>query len=1374
MVATMHKVAAGNGYEYYMRQTAANDKSARGRASLADYYNEHGEAPGTWHGTGLSALGITEGSEVTEDQMKNLFGAGMHPNAEQVRERVKAQHLNAGIRPAEAARRAEKATKLGNRYAVYATVSDYRRAKGQAYRDYNTDAGACVTAHIPDDVRARIRTEVAQAMFTTEYKRPPLDARELSGWIAKNTRPGRTAVAGFDFTFSAVKSIAVLWAIGTPEIRAIVETAIRRAATEALAWMEGNALFTRLGRNGIRQVDVQGMIAATFEHRDSRAGDPDLHIHVLVSNRVLTSDGRWRTIDGKILYEGTVTASEVFDTRLEHHLENALGIRFETRPDRTPDQVRVRDIVGVPLPLIHHWSQRAVAITDRLDTLTARWQAKFGHEPGPGEVHRLAQRATLETRPKKHAPGSRAEQFAAWRAEAEELLGGPDAVDAILPRVLAAPATARPIPDQAFITHVTDQVLAAVSERRATWREFNLRAEVERQLRGNVAPEDWSRVADDVVTQALSPSSAVARGDPDVTEEPDLRAVPTWLRRRDGTPMHTRANSRIYTTESVLADEAELIGLSVEPGGRLIDPEHVAIAVTNYNNAHPDEPLNPGQIRVIESFATAGLCVHTANAPAGTGKTTAMAVLTSAWQTSGGTVLGMAPTAAAASVLGESIGTRAETVDRLLHVINAHQPGAMTGEYLPFLPQWVLDIDDTTLVIVDEHVTLPTAKRLQLLRYLTGRGATVRCIGDDQQLSAIDAGGVHADMAHASPQQTATLSEVVRFAHRGESLASKGLREGDPTALAWYLDNGRIHAGHLGSVYEDTYQAWAADTANGSDAVMLAPTHDIVTALNVRARAHRIAHSDPPTGTAIDAHVFLGDGLVASAGDTVRTRRNEPRLRLSEHDWVRNGYTWTIREVNSDESVTVVRRVHGRDTADVVRLPGEYVRGHLHLGYAATIDSAQGITADSCHVALSGRESRQQFYVAMTRGRHTNHAYIATALDGAEGDIYTVAAHYPRTAVEHLHHILDRDGTHKSAHTELRDALDPARRIGRAVDIYLDTLGMTAENAIGTGRLDTIDRIAEHLVPGLTDRAAYSVLRQHLAMLALSGGDPIAELRAAIAARELDTVTDPAAVLDWRLDTSGNHSAGPGPLAWTPGLPTTATETTDPDTLAPVQARERIVAELARQIRDTARTWTPGTAPKWARPLVGRDPDLLADLAIWRAGLHVPAADHRPTGPTRHIAIERAHQQRLQRRILEVDGNTRLPQHRWAATVDRIDPRISADPVWPVIATYIDAAAQAGVDIEHQLAQAHQVRPLPDEMPAAALWARLEISDTDLTAPDPAEYTREPDPAGRAINDAVDMALGGTYAEYDGEDNSIDEFDRNHHRQHDPGYGVDW
>ncbi|WP_405176984.1 hypothetical protein OG225_21275 [Nocardia sp. NBC_01377] len=305
-------------------------------------------------------------------------------------------------------------------------------------------------------------------------------------------------------------------------------------------------------------------------------------------------------------------------------------------------------------------------------------------------------------------------------------------------------------------------------------------------------------------------------------------------------------------------------------------------------------------------------------------------------------------------------------------------------------------------------------------------------------------------------------------------------------------------------------------------------------------------------------------------------------------------------------------------------------------------------------------------------------------------------------------------------------------------------------------------------------------------MLALDGTDPITALRDAINARELDTAADPAAVLDWRLDPTGQHSAGPGPLAWTPGLPTN-TDSIDPATLAPVRARQQIVAELATQISDTTRTWTPATAPRWARTLLSAEPELLADLAIWRAGLHIPDTDHRPTGPTRHTAIEAVHQQQLQRRILENDADTRQPQHQWAATVDRIDPRITTDPAWPIIATHIDNAAHTRPDIEQQLTHAAQQRPLPDEMPAAALWARLEIDDTDSTHPpepqpepeprpepepgDTAPQPHEPEPTGWDIADAINAAALNNHTEYD---HNPDEYDPYDQQLPDTGPEIDW
>ncbi|MGW5456997.1 MobF family relaxase [Nocardia sp. NPDC003979] len=1311
MVATIHRVTAGNGYQYYLRNIAANDATARGRSSLADYYSAHGEAPGRWQGSGLAALDITPGSEVTESQMQSLFGLGIHPNAEQIEDRVYAHQISLGANDREARRAAEKASKLGNKFAAYEAQSKYRSQCSEAFRAHNSARNHAPMTAIPDDERARIRTRVATEMFTAEYGRAPLNARELSGWVAKNSRPKHSAVAGFDITFSPVKSVSVLWALAPLEISRRVEAAHRRAIEDAVSWLEHNAIFTRLGRNGIRQVDVDGVVAAAFTHRDSRAGDPDLHTHLLIANRVRAVDGKWRTIDSKTLHEAVVTASEIYDSRLEHHLETDLALQFEARPGRTPDQVQIREIVGIPVELIEAWSQRGAAIIARLDQLTAAFQTTFGREPSPTEVYDLSDRATLETRPTKHLSASLSEQRDTWATQARQLFDGRDTIKDVVTRAMSTPPTPRPEPDAEFITAAAERALAGVSARRSTWRVFNLRAEVERQLRGQICAADWTWVPDRVVAAATAPPAAVARGDPDLTEQPVLRAVPAWLSRRDSTPVHVRANSQIYTTESTLDVEAALIELSVEPGARVLDTDLVAAAVSDYNTANPDRRLNAGQVGVISTFATSGLRVHTANAPAGTGKTTAMQVLTSAWHSSGGTVLGMAPTAAAAAVLGESIGTRAETVDKLLDVIDRHttrpESPTIVGNSPPSLPQWVLDIDNTTLVIVDEHVKLGNTKRLRLLRFLSDRGATVRCIGDDRQLPAIDAGGSDVDMNAASPEQTLTLSHVVRFASTAEATASIGLREADPAALAWYLDNNRIHAGHTGSVYDDTYQAWTADALAGRDAIMLAPTHEVVSALNARARTDRLAR----TGTEPGPAVVLTDGLLASIGDTVRTRRNNPTLRFGAHDWVRNGYAWTITRVHDDGSLTVSHRHHGTDNGETVRLPGEYVRHHVRLGYASTIDSAQGITAEACHVALSGRESRQQFYVAMTRGIHANHAYVVTALDGAEGAIYTEPATYPRTAVEILHRVMARDGAQTSAHTELRDALDPALRIGRAVDIYLDTLGLAAEHALGTEQLDALDRAADLVHPNLIDSPAYPVLRQHLALITLTGADPLAALRAAADTRELDTADDPAAVLDWRLDTTGAHSAGTGPLAWTPGLPNSVM---NQPLAEPVRAREQIVATLAARIRDTAQQWTPGTAPAWARPLLGTDPALLGELAVWRAGLHIADTDPRPTGPPRYTGLERTQQHRLEQQIIDAHGDPTLPRNRWAEVVDAIDSRITTDTYWPIVADKIDLADRAGLDITTLLADAAAHHPLPDEMPAAALWARLELEPSAL------------------------------------------------------------
>ncbi len=341
MTATLHKLTAGDGYLYLIRQVAAHDTTERGRNTLSDYYSAKGESPGRWVGKGLASLSDTgvrgvsqqvkdevwtvpEGSEVTEEQMAALFGEGLHPNAVDI-----ANHQVGRGAPAHAA---IKAAHLGRPFTVRSGATEFQKALAVAYREYNAEHGKRWNAPIPDEDRARLRTTIAREQFSEEYGREPADDRELSGFIARNSRLPTTAVAGYDITFSPVKSVSTLWAIAPLDVSAAIEECHDAAVTDSLAFIQQNAAFTRIGTGGVAQVDTTGLIGTAFTHRDSRAGDPDLHTHVAISNKVAYIDAhgvqRWLALDGQPLHRMMVSASELYNTRLEAHLEERLGLRF--------------------------------------------------------------------------------------------------------------------------------------------------------------------------------------------------------------------------------------------------------------------------------------------------------------------------------------------------------------------------------------------------------------------------------------------------------------------------------------------------------------------------------------------------------------------------------------------------------------------------------------------------------------------------------------------------------------------------------------------------------------------------------------------------------------------------------------------------------------------------------------------------------------------------------------------------------------------------------------------------------------------------------------------------------------------------------------
>jgi conjugative relaxase-like TrwC/TraI family protein len=438
---SLHKLTAGAGYDYLTRQVAALDATEKGHTGLASYYTERGESPGVWMGSGMDGIdGLAAGDSVTAEQMRALFGCGLHPLAELRQQQLEGPDLTQ--------RDYQDAAWVGAPFKIVdSDVSPFRLEVARRIAAINSAAGLPAGAPLPAADRARVRTEVARESFLAEHGREPIDARELAGQIAKNSRPRTQTVAGYDLTFSPVKSVSTLWAVADPKVAALIERAHQAAVQDALAFIEKHALFTRTGPQGIRQVNVRGLVAVAFTHRDSRAGDPDLHTHVAVANKVQTLDGRWLSIDGRVLFKANVAASETYNTALEQHLRKALGVRFAERPGTDPAKRPVREIVGVDPRLNQRWSSRRAHIETRRGELAIQFQNDHGRPPTPVEALHLAQQATLETRDAKHEPRSLAEQRATWLAEAATVLGGRSAVTSMVRTALAPHAETAPIAD---------------------------------------------------------------------------------------------------------------------------------------------------------------------------------------------------------------------------------------------------------------------------------------------------------------------------------------------------------------------------------------------------------------------------------------------------------------------------------------------------------------------------------------------------------------------------------------------------------------------------------------------------------------------------------------------------------------------------------------------------------------------------------------------------------------------------------------------------------------------------------------------------------------------------------------------------------------
>lgn len=314
----------------------------------------------------------------------------------------------------------------------------------------------------------------------------------------------------------------------------------------------------------------------------------------------------------------------------------------------------------------------------------------------------------------------------------------------------------------------------------------------------------------------------------------------------------------------------------------------------------------------------------------------------------GGTVVVLAPTGKAVDVaVREGAGDIGYTIAKALLMLQRNE--------LPLAP--------STLVVVDEAGMVGTEDLRQLLTATTAAGAKTVLVGDAHQLAPVKArGGMFAQLCQDLPW-TQELFEVWRMRDPEEREASLVLRDGDSaavrSAVAWYRDHDRFHTGDQLTMAADALEAYRRDIARGKDALLVCDTTEVADALNQW--LHRENHG-PGTSTAVGVRAQR-----IAVGDLIVTRRNDATVDLrpadsgrSKPDPVRNGQRWRVTGVGASTNRLVAERMG--DSARAV-FGSEYLREHVSLGYAVTVHSAQGVTADTTHAVLSDSATRNMLYV---------------------------------------------------------------------------------------------------------------------------------------------------------------------------------------------------------------------------------------------------------------------------------------------------------------------------------------------------------------------------------------------------------------------------
>jgi hypothetical protein len=1206
-------IAPGHDASYPWRQIGTSDRSPEPGRVGTNYYlapaDKGGEPQGRWQGGGVADLGFREGQVIEREVFERLYGKFLDP------------------------RDPTSETRLGR---------------------------------APQ--RFRGGEEIFQALLALE---PEATAERRAQLMVEAKSQVRAPVQYFDATFSVSKSITLLHAsamanatraaaAGDLEAVAYWEQAaadvwacVQAGNRAALEYLQREAGYTRSGYHGRqagevrtgRWEDAHGFIVGSFAQHTSRDGDPQLHIHNLILNRVRReSDGVYRTLDSRALHEHRGAGAAIATIVMESALSQEFGTGWVQRADGHGREVR-----GVSAALMAEFSSRRQSISALTARLAAEFQTQHGHAPDARALGNLRQWANHASRLGK--PGEPLDLAAAarrWAAQART--GDAGALEPIMPAVTTRRGLAEPAPEpgaepgsepepvavlvpdgrnaaqglnEERARDVMGQALARLQDTQPAWRKADLIRHLGELLPDDVAcPDDMTAAA--MLTGLADRVLAGGAGERVLMlEAPEWPRVPDSLRRADGRSVYRPHSGIRYTTLAQLTMEERLVAQAQQPGAPRVEPD-LAARLLGADLAQLEAQLRAGAQNSdqLQSDTGSGLRLDQAAAaflavtsdrraellvgPAGSGKTRTAGVVAAVWRQAGlGEVYGLTTSQAARDVLHEAgVDLAANTADFLGHLTGAREArGPKT-------------LRPGTLLLLDEASMMSMADLAAILRLAARHQCRVLITGDHEQLAAVEGGGGMVMLARQMGY--IQLAEPVRFTCEWERDATLRLRAGDTAVAALYEEQGRIRGGDPEEVIDLACRAFLADHLAGKDSLLLARTQEQAREMSRRVRED-LLHYGLVRRT---SEVRLRYQATASQGDLIVARKNNRRIVAGTP-----GRWLTNRDVLRIEGATgrtvAVRRLAGRNDSGqplwttAFELPKTYLLRHCDLAYATTAHAAQGRTVDTSHVLIDGLGDRQGLYVAMSRGRDGNYAYCITrvprATDARQGSLPApelarvrdltrdraglepepqVAGEEEtaprRDAAAVLADVLRRDGTVFSATETLRGELANADHLGVLGSIWYDQVRRSQADRFETSLRDALP--SGDADAALADPACTWLWRS-LREAESAGLDAGQVMRDAVAVSSLTGSRHAARVIDARVRRILDGRVPQLPESWSQRVP----EAADPEL-------RRYLTELAAAMDDRVRRLgehAAQTRPAWAVHALGDVPEDLTVRAAW-------------------------------------------------------------------------------------------------------------------------------------------------------------------------------